>query len=197
MVESMLVGADQPHPWMRLGRTQQRRSSMPGIKSYNRIPRPMHDYVKNTRVAHVYAVATQTPLDSMPRLSQRLGGQAVLEREGLRPILSFKIQRIMVGIGDPTAHELARRGGRAGAGPASVSSPRQRPGRAVATTARLLRQPRCRETASGAAADRLNDTPRRCLGYRTSRAPEERAAACCCSASKLVMRPARALAATV
>ena len=105
----------------------------------------------------------------------------------------------MVGIGNPSAYvggtELSRGSSfRRG----ELSAGNGRPDRVVATTVSLSRQSRYRETASGAAADRLNDTPRHCLGYCTSRASaEETAAACCCNASKLVIRPASALAATV
>jgi threonine dehydratase len=52
----------------------------------------MHDYVRKILAARVYDVAVQSPLDPMPRLSQRLGNQVLLKREDLQPIFSFKLR---------------------------------------------------------------------------------------------------------
>jgi threonine dehydratase len=50
------------------------------------------DYVRRILDARVYDVAMQSPLDAMPRLSARLGGDILLKREDLQPIFSFKIR---------------------------------------------------------------------------------------------------------
>ena len=50
------------------------------------------DYVRGVLDARVYDVAVRTPLDPMPRLSGRLGRKALLKREDLQPIFSFKIR---------------------------------------------------------------------------------------------------------
>jgi threonine dehydratase len=50
------------------------------------------DYVRRILDARVYDVAVQTPLDPMPRLSQRLGATVMLKREDLQPVFSFKIR---------------------------------------------------------------------------------------------------------
>ena len=52
----------------------------------------MHDYVRKILAARVYDVAVESPLDPMPRLSQRLGNQVLLKREDLQPIFSFKLR---------------------------------------------------------------------------------------------------------
>lgn len=52
----------------------------------------MHDYIKKILSARVYEVAVETPLDPMPRLSQRLGNNVSLKREDLQPVFSFKIR---------------------------------------------------------------------------------------------------------
>ena len=52
----------------------------------------MTDYVRRILDARVYDVALQSPLDAMPRLSARLGGDILLKREDLQPIFSFKIR---------------------------------------------------------------------------------------------------------
>ncbi len=50
------------------------------------------DYIRRILDARVYDVAEKTPLDSMVRLSQRLGGSVLLKREDLQPVFSFKIR---------------------------------------------------------------------------------------------------------
>ena len=52
----------------------------------------MHDYVRKILVARVYDVAIESPLDPMPRLSQRLGERVLLKREDLQPVFSFKLR---------------------------------------------------------------------------------------------------------
>ena len=52
----------------------------------------MHDYPKKILSARVYDVAIESPLDPMPRLSQRLGVDVRLKREDLQPIFSFKLR---------------------------------------------------------------------------------------------------------
>ena len=68
----------------------------------------MQEYVKKILTARVYDVAIESPLDPMPRLSQRLGNSVMLKREDLQPVFSFKLRGAynkMVG--------LAARGARA------------------------------------------------------------------------------------
>ena len=52
----------------------------------------MHDYPKKILSARVYDVAIETPLDAMPRMSDRLGVKVLLKREDLQPVFSFKIR---------------------------------------------------------------------------------------------------------
>ncbi len=52
----------------------------------------MHDYPKKILSARVYDVAIESPLDPMPRLSQRLGVAVLLKREDLQPVFSFKLR---------------------------------------------------------------------------------------------------------
>ncbi|WP_230532866.1 threonine ammonia-lyase, biosynthetic [Microvirga roseola] len=52
----------------------------------------MHDYIRKILAARVYDVAIESPLDPMPRLSQRLGQSALLKREDLQPVFSFKLR---------------------------------------------------------------------------------------------------------
>ena len=52
----------------------------------------MHEYVRKILTARVYDVAIESPLDPMPRLSQRLNNIALLKREDLQPVFSFKLR---------------------------------------------------------------------------------------------------------
>ncbi len=52
----------------------------------------MHDVIKKVLSARVYDVATESPLDPMPRLSARLGAGILLKREDLQPVFSFKLR---------------------------------------------------------------------------------------------------------
>ena len=42
--------------------------------------------------APVYDVASETPLDPAPRLSQKLGNKILIKREDLQPVFSFKLR---------------------------------------------------------------------------------------------------------
>ncbi|SUO97272.1 threonine ammonia-lyase, biosynthetic [Suttonella ornithocola] len=48
------------------------------------------NYLEKILTAPVYDVAIETPLDSMPRLSARIGHQVLCKREDLQPVFSFK-----------------------------------------------------------------------------------------------------------
>lgn len=50
------------------------------------------DYLRRILRARVYDVARETPLDSMKRLSERLGNSVLLKREDLQPVFSFKLR---------------------------------------------------------------------------------------------------------
>lgn len=52
----------------------------------------MHSYIKKILTARVYDVAIESPLDLMPRLSKRLGNRALLKREDLQAVFSFKLR---------------------------------------------------------------------------------------------------------
>ena len=52
----------------------------------------MQDYIRKILTARVYDVAIESPLDPMPRLSQRLGTPVRLKREDLQPVFSFKLR---------------------------------------------------------------------------------------------------------
>ena len=49
-----------------------------------------NDYLERILRARVYDVAVQTPLESAPLLSRRLGNRLLLKREDLQPVFSFK-----------------------------------------------------------------------------------------------------------
>ena len=51
-----------------------------------------YPYLEKILTARVYDVARETPLDSMPILSQRLGSDVWLKREDLQPVFSFKLR---------------------------------------------------------------------------------------------------------
>ena len=52
----------------------------------------MHKYIEKILTAPVYDVASESPLERLPRLSQRLHNQVLLKREDLQPIFSFKLR---------------------------------------------------------------------------------------------------------
>jgi threonine dehydratase len=49
-------------------------------------------YLQRILRARVYDVAIESPLDSAPSLSRRLGNQVLLKREDLQPVFSFKLR---------------------------------------------------------------------------------------------------------
>lgn len=50
------------------------------------------DYLKKILTARVYDVATETPLELAPALSQRLNNQIYFKREDMQSVFSFKIR---------------------------------------------------------------------------------------------------------
>lgn len=52
----------------------------------------MQEIVRRVLTARVYDVASETPLDPMPRLSERLGRSITLKREDHQPVHSFKVR---------------------------------------------------------------------------------------------------------
>jgi threonine dehydratase len=52
----------------------------------------VQEYVRKILTARVYDVAIESPLDRMPRLSDRLGNPVHLKREDLQPVFSFKLR---------------------------------------------------------------------------------------------------------
>lgn len=52
----------------------------------------MHALIKKILNARVYDVAIKSPLEHMPRLTQRAGNQVLLKREDLQPVFSFKLR---------------------------------------------------------------------------------------------------------
>jgi threonine dehydratase len=69
-----------------------RRPPPPPSRRLESEPAFVHDYVRKILSARVYDVAIETPLDPMPRLSQRLGATVRLKREDLQPVFSFKLR---------------------------------------------------------------------------------------------------------
>src|SRR5687767_11962357 len=55
-------------------------------------PRSLSDYAQHILTARVYDVAEETPIDPLPRLSERLGRSVLLKREDLQPVFSFKLR---------------------------------------------------------------------------------------------------------
>jgi threonine dehydratase len=49
-------------------------------------------YVEHILKARVYDVAIESPLESAPRLSRRLGNRVLFKREDLQPVFSFKLR---------------------------------------------------------------------------------------------------------
>ena len=52
----------------------------------------MQHYIEKIFTAPVYDVATKTPLDAKPRLSDRIGHNVLCKREDLQPVFSFKLR---------------------------------------------------------------------------------------------------------
>ncbi len=68
----------------------------------------MQDYIRRILGARVYDVAIESPLDSMPRLSARLGASVRLKREDLQPVFSFKLRGAYNKIAGLSAEEMKR-----------------------------------------------------------------------------------------
>jgi threonine dehydratase len=51
-----------------------------------------NDYLERILTARVYDVADETPLESAPSLSARLGNALLLKREDMQPVFSFKLR---------------------------------------------------------------------------------------------------------
>jgi threonine dehydratase len=69
----------------------------------------MDQLIHKIMTAHVRGVGTETALDPMPRLSERLGGTPVLlKREDLQPVFSFKLRGALNKIAELPAEALAR-----------------------------------------------------------------------------------------
>ncbi len=88
-------GAFRAHQRPRIRRTSPARQPMnlhlPWPKS-PADPVDLNDYARRILTSRVYDVAIQTPLDALPALSRRLGVTALLKREDLQPVFSFKIR---------------------------------------------------------------------------------------------------------
>ena len=52
----------------------------------------MQSYLKRILTARVYDVAVESPLESAPTLSSRIGNQVLLKREDMQPVFSFKLR---------------------------------------------------------------------------------------------------------
>ena len=68
----------------------------------------LEQYVKKILTSRVYDVAVETPLQSAPQLSERLGNQILLKREDLQPVYSFKIRGAYNKLAQLSAEEQAR-----------------------------------------------------------------------------------------
>lgn len=56
------------------------------------LPKTGADYLRHILRAPVYEVALKTPLQNMPRLSERIGNHVQLKREDRQPVNSFKLR---------------------------------------------------------------------------------------------------------
>ncbi|MFO7629761.1 MAG: threonine ammonia-lyase, biosynthetic [Prochlorococcaceae cyanobacterium] len=65
-------------------------------------------YLQRILRARVYDVAIETPLDSAPNLSARLGNRVLLKREDLQPVFSFKLRGAYNKMSSLSASELER-----------------------------------------------------------------------------------------
>ena len=68
----------------------------------------MQDTVRRILTARVYDEAEETPLDPLKRLSARIERPALLKREDLQPVFSFKIRGAYNKIAALSQAELAR-----------------------------------------------------------------------------------------
>ncbi|HWD41871.1 MAG TPA: threonine ammonia-lyase, biosynthetic [Fimbriimonas sp.] len=55
-------------------------------------PLTIDDYLRRSLLASVYDVARETPLERLPVLSRKLGGDLYLKREDAQPVFSFKLR---------------------------------------------------------------------------------------------------------
>jgi len=70
--------------------------------------RMLDQYLKMILRAPVYDVARETPLDTMPGISRRLGNTVFLKREDMQPVFSYKIRGAYTMMAALTAEERAR-----------------------------------------------------------------------------------------
>ncbi len=68
----------------------------------------MHDYMRKILTSRVYDVAIESPLDPMPRLTERLARTVLLKREDLQPVFSFKLRGAYNKMAGLSAAALAR-----------------------------------------------------------------------------------------
>ncbi|KAF1069474.1 MAG: L-threonine dehydratase biosynthetic IlvA [Pseudomonas citronellolis] len=68
----------------------------------------LKDYMRRILAAPVYDVAIETPLQSAPQLSARLGNSVLLKREDLQPVFSFKIRGAYNKLAQLSREELER-----------------------------------------------------------------------------------------
>jgi threonine dehydratase len=68
----------------------------------------LQNYVKKILSSRVYDVAVETPLQSAPNLSRRLGARVLFKREDLQPVFSFKIRGAYNKIANLSAEERGR-----------------------------------------------------------------------------------------
>ena len=68
----------------------------------------LESYVKRILASRVYDLANETPLQSAPLLSQRLGAEVLLKREDLQPVFSFKLRGSYNKLAQMTDAERAR-----------------------------------------------------------------------------------------
>ncbi|MBY0419252.1 MAG: pyridoxal-phosphate dependent enzyme, partial [Pararheinheimera sp.] len=52
----------------------------------------MQQYLREILLSPVYQAAIETPLQAMPKLSQRIGQHVLLKREDMQPVYSFKVR---------------------------------------------------------------------------------------------------------
>lgn len=68
------------------------------------------EYLRRTLLAQVYDIAEETPLESAPRVSERIGGHntVLLKREDLQPVFSFKLRGAYNKMRQLSAEQLER-----------------------------------------------------------------------------------------
>jgi threonine dehydratase len=68
----------------------------------------MQSYLKKILTARVYDVAIESPLESAPSLSARIGNQILLKREDMQPVFSFKLRGAYNKMAQLTPEQLKR-----------------------------------------------------------------------------------------